>query len=157
MEGRWGFVPSHFRITRGFPSTNSMLWDSRESLFPSNIRNSAASLYRGLGWAVLIFRYCRNLDMMLLSPDSDSDSDASAVNIKTVRKMNVMFLQLNNSIIAAHYFAFTVSSSVRLGSILCVPSLLYITYQQDFVLNETVNSYIASENTRHHCLLFISG
>lgn len=61
--------------------------------------------------------------MMLLSSESDSDSDASAVNIKTVRKMNVMFLQLNNSIIAAHYFAFTVFSSVRLASMCALTSV----------------------------------
>jgi len=50
--------------------------------------------------------------MMLLSSDSDSDNASIPfAAIKTVRKMNMMFLQLHNSIAAAHCFSLTLSLS----------------------------------------------
>lgn len=55
--------------------------------------------------------------MMLLSSDSDSDSDNASIPfaaIKTVRKMNMMFLQLHNSIAAAHCFSLTLSTLLNI-------------------------------------------
>lgn len=54
MEGREGSDPGHLRRMRGFPGTNSRVWDSRERELASDRMKSAASWYWGLGWAVLI-------------------------------------------------------------------------------------------------------
>ena len=55
--GSDGSDPAHLRRTMGLPVSNSRVWDSRDRELASEIMNSAASWYRGLGWAVLIWRY----------------------------------------------------------------------------------------------------
>lgn len=70
-----GSEPGHLRRTRGFPGTNSRVWEWRERDLAWERMKSAASRYWGLGWAVLIRRYCWNLDM---ADDGDNSEYSSA-------------------------------------------------------------------------------
>lgn len=75
--GRLGSEPGHLRSIRGLPSTNSRVWASSERDLAWERMKSVDSAYWGLGWAVLIWRYCWNLDII----DDDDDGSDSAASV----------------------------------------------------------------------------
>jgi hypothetical protein len=76
IVGRLGSKLGHLKRIRGLPSTNSRVCASSAMDLAWERMKSADSAYWGLDWAVLIQRYCWNLDII---DNNDDDEFASTV------------------------------------------------------------------------------